>query len=102
MLFRSPCGSEAKPQGGHGSLPGQARNPPTLMVPLWRPTPLRPEMTVQAQRLLASHIGPIATLMVRNAASVATTRERFFAVLAELAGDCTDRERLLRELSRLG
>ena len=97
-----PCGSEAKPQGRYGSLPGQARNPPTLMVPLWRPTPLRPEMTVQAQRLLARHIGPIATLMVRNAASVATTRERFFAVLAELARDCTDRERLLRELSRLG
>ena len=75
--------------------------PPTLMVPLVRRAPPTPEAIAKAQRVLAGHIGPIARLMVKNAVSIATTREHFHVVLADLAADCVDREQLLAELSRL-
>ena len=58
-------------------------------------------MIAKAQRVLAGHIGPIARLMVKNAVSIATTRQHFHVVLADLAADCVDREQLLAELSRL-
>jgi len=74
---------------------------PTLMVPVTRRPRLTPEVIAQAQRVLAGHIGPIARLMVKNAVSIAATREQFYVVLADLAADCVDREQLLGELSRI-
>ena len=71
------------------------------MVPVTRRAPPTPEVIAQAQRLLAGHIGPIARLMVKNAVSIATTREQFYVVLADLAADCVDREQLLGELSHI-
>ena len=75
--------------------------PPTLMVPVTRRAPLTPEVIAKAQRVLAGHIGPIARLIVKNAVSIATTREQFYTVLADLAADGVEREQLLGELSRI-
>ncbi len=75
--------------------------PPTLVLEVTGAQALQPATLEAAQALLAAHIGPIARLMVRNALSVAGDRETFFKVLADLAADCIDRQRLLDELARL-
>lgn len=75
--------------------------PPTLVLEVTGAQALQPATLEAAQALLAAHIGPIARLMVKNALSVAGDRENFFKVLADLAADCIDRQRLLDELARL-
>jgi eukaryotic-like serine/threonine-protein kinase len=55
----------------------------------------------QAQRELARHIGPIAKVVVKQAAAQAAGREDFFARLAESIPDALRRERFLSELSRV-
>lgn len=75
--------------------------PPTLVLEVAGAQVLQPATLQAAQALLAAHIGPIARLMVKNALSVAGDRESFFKVLADLAADCIDRQRLLDELARL-
>jgi len=75
--------------------------PPTLVLEVAGAQALQPATLEAAQALLAAHIGPIARLMVRNALTVAGDRENFFKVLADLAADCIDRQRLLDELARL-
>lgn len=75
--------------------------PPTLVLEVAGAQALRPATLDAAQALLAAHIGPIARLMVKNALPAAGDRERFFKVLADLAADCVDRQRLLDELARL-
>jgi tRNA A-37 threonylcarbamoyl transferase component Bud32 len=95
----APAAAPVEPQR---ALPPPAPcAPPTLVVPVTRRTPPTPEVIAKAQRVLAGHIGPIARLMVKNAASIAATREQFYVVLADLAADCVDRELLLGELSRI-
>jgi serine/threonine protein kinase len=64
-------------------------------------TPLTPAMVEQATRLLAGHIGPIASLLARQAAASTHTQEQFFALLAERAADTVDPEKLLEQLARL-
>ncbi|WP_295640211.1 serine/threonine-protein kinase [uncultured Methylibium sp.] len=75
--------------------------PPTLVLEVAGAQALQPATLEAAQALLAAHIGPIARLMVKNALSVAGDRDNFFKVLADLAADCIDRQRLLDELARL-
>jgi serine/threonine protein kinase len=64
-------------------------------------TPLTPAVVEQATRLLTRHIGPIATLLARQAAAGTRTREQFFALLAERAADTVDPQVLLEELANL-
>lgn len=64
----------------------------TLPAPLLR----------DAQRLLARQLGPIAPLLVRRAATGATTRERFIARLASLAAEGRERDALFAALTKLG
>jgi eukaryotic-like serine/threonine-protein kinase len=73
----------------------------TALLPVLTVTPLKPEAIAKAQAILAVHIGPIAKVMVKKAAAIATQREQFFNVLADLAGESVDRELLLAELSQI-
>jgi len=74
---------------------------PTALLPVLTVTPLRPETMAKAQAVLTAHIGPIAKVIVRKAATIASQREQFFSVLADLAGEGVDREKLLAELSKI-
>jgi eukaryotic-like serine/threonine-protein kinase len=96
-----PAPPAAVPARSAAVPPSLACAPPTLMVPVPRRVPPSPEIVAKAQRVLAGHIGPIASLMVKSAASIAATREQFYVKLADLAADCVDREDLLAELSRI-
>ncbi len=62
---------------------------------------LRAETVAAAERVLAAHVGPIARVLVKKAAAAAAGRDEFIAVLAELAAEGAERERLHRELSRV-
>jgi eukaryotic-like serine/threonine-protein kinase len=81
--------------------PGAGTHPPTAMLPVLTVTPLKPETIAKAQTVLTAHIGPIAKVMVKRASAIATQREQFFSVLADLAGEGVDRDKLLAELSKL-
>lgn len=94
--FGSRCRAPATP-----GAPASGALPAAPLFPVLGATPMRPETVEAARRVLATHIGPIARLMVRNAASVASTREHFFALLADLSGDTIERDALLRDLARL-
>jgi len=63
--------------------------------------PLEPRLLQEAQRLLASHVGPLAALLVRRAAASAAMRGQFIARLADLAAEGRDREKLFAALCRL-
>ena len=82
--------------------PGARTDAPTARLPVLTVTPLKPETIEKAQAVLAKHIGPIAKVMVKKACAIATQRDQFFSVLADLAGEGVDRERLLAELSKIG
>jgi serine/threonine-protein kinase len=75
--------------------------PPTLVLEVPDPAPLRPETVTKATALLASHIGPIAALLVRKALAVSGQREGFFDALCGLAEGSMDGVRLRDALSRL-
>jgi serine/threonine protein kinase len=94
-----PAPAAAVPARSAAVPPSLPCAPPTLMVPVTRRVPPSPEIVAKAQRVLAGHIGPIASLMVKSAASIAATREQFYVKLADLAADCVDREELLAELA---
>ena len=82
--------------------PGARTDAPTARLPVLTVTPLKPETIDKAQAVLAVHIGPIAKVMVKKASAIASQREQFFSVLADLAGEGVDRERLIAELSKIG
>lgn len=51
-------------------------------------------------KVLTSHIGPIAAIVVKKASAKAPTQEQFFQLLAEHAGEGAERERLLKALRK--
>jgi hypothetical protein len=53
-----------------------------------------------ATRVLTSHMGPIARIVVKKASARALTRDEFFRLLGEEAGAAVDRARLLADLER--
>jgi len=61
---------------------------------------LQPELVVHALRVLTGQIGPIARIVVKEAAAQAASRDEFFALLAEQMPAGAQRERLLRRLRR--
>ncbi len=75
---------------------------PSSALPVLGTTPMQPALVERAARVLAEHIGPIATLLARRAAAVAATREAFYAALVQAAGRDADRKGLLRRLWALG
>ena len=72
-----------------------------MALPVLGSTPMAADVTARAERVLADHIGPIAGLLVRRAASTATSREQFFTALADQAGTDVDRKQLLTQLWRI-
>ena len=63
--------------------------------------PLNDAVMDKAQTLLAQHVGPIAKVLVKRAASGTDSRAVFFNRLAEAVSDPKGREKLLVELARL-
>jgi serine/threonine-protein kinase len=94
----------------------QAPDDTTVVLPAWTPPPaaapqavatpatgggtLPPGLVDHATRVLTSHMGPIARIVVKKAAGKALTREEFFRLLGDEAGAAVDRARLLAELDR--
>lgn len=63
--------------------------------------PLTDAVMEKAQALLAQHVGPIAKVLVKRAATGTDSRAVFFNRLAEAVNDPAARNRLLTELGRL-
>lgn len=59
------------------------------------------QVVEQAQRILASHIGPIAKIVAKKAAAQATTREQFYGLLCAELGSDSDRAKVMAELTRI-
>ncbi|MDL2339511.1 MAG: hypothetical protein QFE16_16885, partial [Pseudomonadota bacterium] len=64
-------------------------------------TPLSESFIAQGTRLLAAHVGPIASVLARRAAARGGGREAFVQALTEAVTDAAARERLRAELARL-
>ena len=64
--------------------------------------PVAPEVVSRSLKVLTSHIGPIATIIVKKASAKAPTEEQFFQMLAEHAADGAERDRLLKALRQKG
>ncbi|MEY4562417.1 MAG: hypothetical protein RLZZ618_1694, partial [Pseudomonadota bacterium] len=58
------------------------------------------EAVAHALKVLTSHIGPIATVMVKKAQGKQPTEEQFYRMLAEHASEGPDRDKLLKALFR--
>jgi eukaryotic-like serine/threonine-protein kinase len=65
-------------------------------------TPVSPEVIAAATRVLSSHMGPIASIVVKKAAAKARSPEQLFVMLGEQVGDGPEREKLLTALRRKG
>lgn len=76
------------------------RSVPSRPLPVLGSTPMAPEVIEQARHVLAEEIGPLASLIVKRAAAV-PTREQFFALLVDQAGDEVDRKALLARLWKI-
>lgn len=63
--------------------------------------PLTDAMLDKAVPLLAQHVGPIAKVLVKRAASDTDSRAVFFNRLGEAVSDARSREKLLADLSKL-
>jgi tRNA A-37 threonylcarbamoyl transferase component Bud32 len=61
---------------------------------------LPPRLVEHATRVLTTHMGPIARIVVKKASARALTRDEFFRLLSEEAGATVDRARLIAELER--
>jgi serine/threonine-protein kinase len=59
-----------------------------------------PEAMAQATRVLSSHIGPIASIVVKKAAAKARTPEELFLLLGEQVSEGPERNKLLAALRR--
>lgn len=94
-LLAGDARAPAPAPGASGAASSTAA-PAGIAVPV-----LRPETVAAAERVLAAHVGPIARVLVKKAAAAAAGRDEFLAMLAELAAEGAERERLHRELSRV-
>jgi len=63
-------------------------------------TPISPETLAAATRVLSSHIGPIASIVVKKAAAKARTQEQLYMLLGEQVGEGSEREKLLAALRK--
>ncbi|MEP6873135.1 MAG: serine/threonine-protein kinase [Burkholderiales bacterium] len=75
--------------------------PPVSALPVLGTTPMTAPVAEAARQVLAEHVGPLAGVIVRRAAAAATSREQFFAALADDAGEDVDRAQLLKQLWRI-
>jgi hypothetical protein len=116
--FGVPLGSA--PAAGHSSTPAALQRTATTMTGasphmasattissgatnpgLTGGVGLSPELLDKATKALAKHMGPIANVMVRRAASKSPTRAAFCAALCEQLSDAADRQKLAVELDKI-
>ncbi|MDP3820736.1 MAG: serine/threonine-protein kinase [Burkholderiales bacterium] len=83
------------------TAPAAAQPPAASSLPVLGSTPMTGSVIEKARLLLTHHIGPVASVIVRRAAAHTTSREAFFAVLVDQAGDDTDPKLLLAQLWRI-
>ncbi|MEO8057586.1 MAG: protein kinase [Burkholderiales bacterium] len=83
------------------STSAAADKPSAATLPVLGSTPMAPGVVDKAQKVLAEHIGPIASVIVRRAAAQTGSREAFFTELADQAGVDVDRKLLLAQLWRI-
>lgn len=60
--------------------------------------PVTPETVVEATRLLAPYLGPIARVVVKKAAAQAVDRRQFYKILADSVSNEADRTRFLQDV----
>lgn len=90
--FLSRVATTGTKTGTSGTAPPPQREPATTS------SPVTPEVVSRSLKVLTSHIGPIAAIVVKKANAKAPTEEQFFEMLAEHASEGPERERLIREL----
>ena len=88
---RSPARPAAEPPAGGGPGSGPAERPARA---------IEPEVLSQAEQLLARRIGPLARILVRQAAKHAATSRELFDRLALHIEDATGRQAFLAEAER--
>lgn len=76
-----------------------ARSDSNTEVPASCGAPLTPEYVARASRLLAVHLGPIATVLAKRAAQPSSSQEQFVATLAAHLSNDRDRARFLKALA---
>jgi serine/threonine protein kinase len=86
------AGSTAPGAGTRPTTPATA--PPSGAVA----EPLAAETVSHGLKVLTSHIGPIAAIVVKKAAAGTPSKDRFFELLAQHASEGEERERLLKAL----
>lgn len=91
---RTAGGTAGTPPGSKGSTGGSAAG--TVIG-----GPLNDAVIDKAQALLAQHVGPIAKVLVKRAASGTDSRAVFFNRLAESVSDAKARDKLLADLAKL-
>ncbi len=64
--------------------------------------PVSTEVLTAAARVLSSHIGPIASIVVKKAAAKARSQEQLYVMLGEQVGEGAERDKLLTALRRKG
>jgi serine/threonine-protein kinase len=83
-----------------GSRVTTAGSKPTAASSAGNGQPLAPEAVAAAQRVLTSHIGPIASIVVKKAAAKASTQEQLYVLLAEHVSEGAERQKLLAALHK--
>jgi serine/threonine-protein kinase len=87
--------------GGSGTLqrPNAGASPTMSAAP--QGPPLNDSQLDHVQKLLAQHVGPIAKLVVKKAASASRDRATFYANVLDAVSDPAARDKLRAELARL-
>ncbi|KPF50192.1 hypothetical protein IP87_10335 [beta proteobacterium AAP121] len=85
--------------GGRTSVPSTLTAPPSQAGTL--SGPLNEALLAQCTKLLAQHVGPIASVVVKRASASGATRESFFAALENAIADPVAREKLRAALHKL-
>jgi serine/threonine-protein kinase len=86
----------AKPQppGRTGTLDAT-----TMLAARMAGSPVTPQMVESATKKLTTYVGPIAKVLVKKAASQATTAQQFYTLLADNLGTDAERMRFLDEVT---
>lgn len=91
-------------RGAGGTRPGTTaatRSTHATAPPAQSQTIVSDALLAQSTKLLAQHLGPIATVVVKRAAARTRERKAFFDALEESVSDATARLRLRTDLDRL-
>ena len=95
LMTRSGVTSQSQGSGMPSTSSGAAAETGRVV------TPLTETFIAQGARLLAAHVGPIASVLAKRAAARGGGREAFVQALTEAVTDAAARERLRAELARL-